>query len=155
MPIIKKNGPGNFSVLVSSGRQLLNGQNAFDFLAFKSDYQESGSAIRNQVLLKSFLGKFSNPLFTAKSPGIISLFVKNIKSNIKTWDYLFALFELKDLKLENIHTYQLPGSFKRGHFEPDAVDVEGLITKLFPAGGIYVSEGPKVRIEVWNASGKK
>ena len=153
-PITKKTGPGVFTVLVSSGRQNLTGQNAFEYLAFKSDYQESATAVRNQIFPKSFFGKFSNPFFLLKSPQIVSLFVKNIKSNLNTWDYLFASFELKDVKLSNIHTYQFPGSFKRGRFEPDRVDIEGLMNKLFPPSGTYVSEGPKVRLEVWNASGR-
>ena len=153
-PITKKTGSESFAVLISSGKQLLNGKNAFDYIAFRNDRQESGTTIRNQLFLKSFFNKFSSPLFLAKAPGIVSLFTKDIRSNLKTWDYLFASFELKDLKLSNIRTYEFPGNFKRNHFEADAVNVEGLMSKLFPAGGIYVTEGPKVRLEVWNASGK-
>ena len=152
--VTKKTGPESFTVLVSTGRQLLNGQSAFEYLAFRGTYQESGTAIRNQVFLKSFFGKFSNPLFLLKAPKMAHLVVKNIRSNLNPWDYLFASFELKDLKLSNIHTYEFPGSLKRNRFEPDMINIEGLINKLFPPSGTYVSEGPKVRLEVWNASGR-
>jgi len=153
-PIAKRGSSGSFTVLISSGRKLLDGRVAVDYLTVKNDLQDYGGALRSQIFLKSFLSKFSNPVFFLKSPKIISLLNRELKSNLKNWDYFFASFELKDLERSKIRTFQLPGVYKRAHYLPDFGSIKGLMNRMIPSTDVKVSQGPKVRLEVWNASGK-
>jgi len=64
------------------------------------------------------------------------------------------MLELKDLETKNIRFAQLPGVPKSRYWEVDRENSAGLLDKIIPSSGTVVSAGPKVRAEVWNASGK-
>ncbi len=153
-PITRKLGPGIFEVLISTGRHTLNGRNAIDFILFKSGFKDSYSVLKSKVFLTAYLTRISNPAFFFSLPKLISIISTKFVSNVSKADMIFGLFEFKNLKLSKISTYQLPGEFKKGFFEPNKENITGLLNKLFPANNLSSFDGPKARIEIWNASGK-
>ncbi|MCX5782040.1 MAG: LCP family protein [Elusimicrobia bacterium] len=153
-PVNKKDENGNLTVFLSTGSYRLNASDTLEYVRLMNTSSRADNALRKQLFLKAFLKKISSPALFFKMPWIIPVINSNLESNLNPWDLMFGFFELKNIKRENIQVFQMPGHFKGAYFEPDNESIKGLFDKLFPSKDISLYSGPKVRLEVWNASGK-
>jgi len=114
-----------------------------------------GRVFRQQRFLKSVLAKFTNPLLIARFPQFAAIMLTEVKTNLSAWDMLACIIELKDIHTNNIRLAQLPGAPRKELWIVDNDNCSGLFDKILCSTTTAAAvQGPKPRIEVWNASGK-
>jgi LCP family protein required for cell wall assembly len=145
---------GNLHIHFEPGRHHLNGQQALEYVRYRGKAGDIGRVFRQQRFLKAALARLKNPYVLLRLPTIVRVVTGEIRTNLTVWDLLAGVLELKDLHANDIRLAQLPGTPKRDYWEVDAENCTGLLDKIFPASNIVTSPGPKIRVEVWNASGK-
>lgn len=153
-PMNYDDSAGNLHIHFEPGRYHLNGQKALEFVRFRGPAGDIGRVYRQQRFLKSLLSRWKNPYLLLRLPRIIGEVSSEIDTNLSLWDMMSGTLELKDLSVKNIRFAQLPGAPKNKYWEMDTENSQGLINKILPSSGTVVSQGPKARVEVWNASGK-
>ncbi|OGS03720.1 MAG: hypothetical protein A2339_07995 [Elusimicrobia bacterium RIFOXYB12_FULL_50_12] len=145
---------GKLHIHFEPGPQHMNGQKALEYVRYRGAAGDIGRVYRQQRFMKAVVSRFKNPYNLFKLPKITAVLAKEIDTNVSLWDIFSGLIELKDLKVRNIRFAQLPGAPKRNYWEVDIENSAGLMEKIIPSSSTVVSQGPKIRIEVWNASGK-
>ncbi|HOE56836.1 MAG TPA: LCP family protein [Bacillota bacterium] len=101
----------NLSIHLKPGVQLLNGKDAVKFARFRSGYpdQDLGRIKAQQELIKAFIDKLTGPKVLPKIFNIIDAMSKCIKTNLESGDIAQYALHVKDIKMENITFYTLPG----------------------------------------------
>lgn len=145
---------GKLHIHFEPGRYRLNGQRALEYVRFRGQAGDMGRITRQQRFLKAVISKAKNPLILFRLPQAVSSAAKDIDTNLTFWDLMAGMLELKDLNMKNIRLAQLPGRPKGTYWERDMDNMNALLDRIFPSSGTVVASGPKVRVEVWNASGK-
>jgi LCP family protein required for cell wall assembly len=145
---------GSLHIHFEPGWYHLNGQQALEYVRYRSKAGDIGRVFRQQRFLKAALARLKNPYVLLRLPTIAHVLTSEIKTNLTFWDVLAGLLELKDLHAKDIRLAQLPGTPKNDYWEVDADNCTGLLDKIFPSASTTVSTGPRIRVEVWNASGK-
>lgn len=153
-PMHYDDNAGNLHIHFEAGKTHLNGKQALEYVRYRSKAGDLGRVFRQQRFLKAVLARFKNPYVLFRMPTIIRTVSKDIKTNLSAWDIIAAAMELKDIKAEDVRLAQLPGRPRRDYWEVDPENCAGFFDKILPSTATAVSQGPKVRVEVWNASGK-
>ncbi len=101
----------NLSIHLKKGTQVLSGANAVKFARFRSGYtdQDLGRIKAQQELIKSFIDKLTSPKIIPKAFSVVDAMSKCIKTNIENGDIAQYALNIKDVKLDNIKFYTLPG----------------------------------------------
>lgn len=101
----------NLSIHIKKGTKVLNGSDAVKFARFRSGYpdQDLGRIKAQQELIKSFIGKLASPKVIPKALSIADAMSKCIKTNLENDDIAHYAMNIKDIKMENIKFYTLPG----------------------------------------------
>ncbi|MCD8488205.1 MAG: LCP family protein [Desertifilum sp.] len=102
----------NLTINLSPGWQTLNGQQAEEFVRFRSDeFGDIGRVQRQQLLIKALRHRFSNPTVLPRLPKILQVMQKYVDTNLSS-DELLALmsFGLKTPP-EGFKMVMLPGRY--------------------------------------------
>lgn len=93
------------------GLQVLNGKDAVKFARFRSGYpdQDLGRIRAQQQLIKAFIDKLTSPKMIPKALTIADAMSKCIKTNLDNSDIAHYAMNIKDIKMENVSFYTLPG----------------------------------------------
>ena len=153
-PMDYDDNAGKLHIHFEPGMHHLDGQKALEYVRFRGPAGDIGRVFRQQRFFKAVLSQLKNPFLVFKLPHVINALSKEIDTNISFWDLVSGALELKDVGAKNIRLAQLPGAPKGRYWQVDRENCDGLLDKVFPSTGTVVSAGPKVRVEVWNASGK-
>lgn len=94
------------------GMQVLNGKDAVKFARFRSGYpdQDLGRIRAQQQLIKAFIDKLASPKMIPKALTIADAMSKCIKTNLENSDIAHYAMNIKDIKMENVSFYTLPGN---------------------------------------------
>lgn len=146
----------NLHIHFNPGLRHLDGGEALEYVRFRGKSGDLGRVYRQQRFLKALLARFRNPLLIVRIPQIANIIFREVKTNLTVWDLIVCGIELKDLETKDIRLAQLPGNPKRDLWEVDYENCAGLFDKILASTSTAagVVHGPKIRIEVWNASGK-
>jgi LCP family protein required for cell wall assembly len=146
---------GKLHIHFNPGVQKLDGQQALEYVRFRSKAGDLGRVLRQQYFFKAILDRLKNPMVLATIPKIVYTVAKDIKTNLKTWDILVCLLEARHFSQKNLRLAQLPGASAGNYWKIDQENTQGLLEKIFPENGDgIVSQGPQIKVEVWNASGR-
>jgi LCP family protein required for cell wall assembly len=101
----------NLSIHIKKGVQKLNGANAVKFARFRSGYpdQDLGRIRAQQQLIKAVIDKMTSPAMIPKALNLADAVSKCIKTNLTNNDIAHYAMNIKDIKMENISFYTLPG----------------------------------------------
>ena len=101
----------NLSIHIKKGKQLLNGENAVKFVRFRSGYadQDLGRIKAQQQFAKAFMNKLTRPDVLPKALSLIDAMTRCIKTNMAEKDIAWYSLKLKDVKVDDIKFYTLPG----------------------------------------------
>jgi len=101
----------NLSIHLKKGTQVLNGKNAVKFARFRSGYpdQDLGRIKAQQQLIRAFIDKLTSPSVIPKALSIADAMSKCIKTNLDNSDIAHYAMNIKDIKMDNIKFYTLPG----------------------------------------------
>jgi len=145
----------NLHIHFEPGKYHLDGKGALEFVRYRGKAGDLGRVFRQQRFLKSVLSKFHNPMLIMRMPQMVHIILSEVKTNLTVWDMLACMIELKDLRTNNVRLAQLPGTPRKDFlWEVDRDNLTGLFDKILVSTSTAAAQGPKVRIEVWNASGK-
>jgi polyisoprenyl-teichoic acid--peptidoglycan teichoic acid transferase len=126
----------NLSIHIKKGTQVLNGANAVKFARFRSGYsdQDLGRVKAQQELIKSFINKLTSPTVIPKAFSVVDAMSKCIKTNIENGDIAQYALNVKDVKLDNIKFYTLPGDVgyknKVSYFLYDEVKLKEMLEQI-------------------------
>jgi LCP family protein required for cell wall assembly len=126
----------NLSIHIKKGAQVLNGANAVKFARFRSGYsdQDLGRIKAQQELIKSFIDKLTSPAVIPKVFSIVDAMAECIKTNIENGDIAHYAMNVKDIKIDNIKFYTLPGDVgyknKVSYFIYDEVKVKEMMSQI-------------------------
>jgi polyisoprenyl-teichoic acid--peptidoglycan teichoic acid transferase len=126
----------NLSIHIKKGTQVLNGANAVKFARFRSGYsdQDLGRIKAQQELIKSFINKLTSPTVIPKAFSVVDAMSKCIKTNIENGDIAQYALNVKDVKLDNIKFYTLPGDVgyknKVSYFLYDEVKLKEMLEQI-------------------------
>jgi len=148
-------GAQNLHIHFEPGKYHLDGARALEFVRYRGKSGDLGRVSRQQRFLKSALAKFRSPMLIARFPQITRIIFTDVKTNLSFWDMLVCTMELKDLRMNDIRLAQLPGTPRKDLlWEVDEENCAGLFDKILCSTMAAPTQGPKLRIEVWNASSK-
>lgn len=101
----------NLSIHIKKGTQVLSGSDAVKFARFRSGYpdQDLGRIKAQQELIKSFIDKLTSPKVIPKALSIANAMSECVKTNLESADIAHYAMKIKDIKMENIKFYTLPG----------------------------------------------
>ena len=101
----------NLYIHLKPGLQVLNGKDAVKLARFRSGYpdQDLGRIKTQQALIKAFIDKLTSPKVIPKVFNIVDAMSKCIKTNMENGDIAQYALNVKDIKMENIKFYTLPG----------------------------------------------
>jgi LCP family protein required for cell wall assembly len=149
------------------GWQTLNGDQAEQFARFRKDNNgDIGRVQRQQMLLKAFRDRLTNPTVIAKLPQAIRVGLRYVDTNLTLEEMLaLANFGLA-IEPENLQMVMLPGRFSQpsefqaSYWLPDWNSAATILQKFFQTDGISIyadnsshSSGLDSQIAVQNASG--
>ena len=154
-PMNYDDGSQNLHIHFDAGKHHLDGKGALEFVRYRGKSGDLGRVFRQQRFLKSVLSKFRNPMLIVRIPEIANIIFKEVKTNLSFWDMLTCISELKDLRTNDIRLAQVPGAPRKDLlWEVDDENCAGLFDKILCSTSTAAAQGPRVRIEVWNASSK-
>ncbi|MFH1369066.1 MAG: LCP family protein [Elusimicrobiota bacterium] len=145
---------GKLHIHFDPGKQRLNGQRALEYVRYRGVAGDIGRIYRQQRFVKAVLARSKNPSLLFRLPQIVKAASQNVCTNFSLWDMMVGSLEMKDVSLKNVRLAQLPGKPKRDYWDIDYDNTNALLDRIFPSTGTVVSTGPRMRVEVWNASGK-
>lgn len=101
----------NLSIHIKKGRQLLNGANAVKFVRFRSGYpdQDLGRIKAQQQFAKAFIEKITSPSVLPKALSLVNAMTRCTKTNMTDGEIASYALKLKDIKLDEVKFYTLPG----------------------------------------------
>lgn len=101
----------NLSIHLKKGTQVLNGRDAVKFARFRSGYpdQDLGRIKAQQELIKALIDKLTSPKMIPKALSLADAMSKCIKTNLESADIAHYAMNIKDIKMENIKFYTVPG----------------------------------------------
>lgn len=101
----------NLYIHLKPGLQTLNGKDAVKLARFRSGYpdQDLGRIKTQQELIKAFIDKLTSPKVIPKIFNIVDAISKCIKTNLENGDIAQYALNVKDINMENITFYTLPG----------------------------------------------
>jgi LCP family protein required for cell wall assembly len=101
----------NLYIHLKPGLQVLNGKDAVKFARFRKGYadQDLGRIKAQQELIKAFIDKLTSPKVIPKALSIVDAMSKCVKTNMDNATIAGYAMNIKDIKMENIKLYTLPG----------------------------------------------
>ncbi len=101
----------NLHIHFKKGQQHLNGADVIKVARYRSGYTNGdiGRIEMQQKLLKSLAKQALKPENILKIPEIASIINKNMETDIDLGNLIWLANKAKDVKLEDIETYMLPG----------------------------------------------
>ncbi len=136
----------NLSIHLKKGPQTLNGANAVKFARFRSGYpdQDLGRIKAQQALIKAFIDKLTSPKMIPKALQLADAMSKCIKTNLANTDIAHYAMNIKDIKMENISFYTLPGEDgyknKVSYFFHDEVKLKEMMEQIKKDLGVAVED---------------
>lgn len=148
---------GKLHIHFKPGRQILNGQQAIEYLRFRKDSTgDLGRMQRNRSFLKALAERIKSPAVFFHLPQVLVAGLQSLHSNMKFYDLVTFIFESRKLSTKNIRQQQLPGkpATVRGAWvwEIDSARLEQ-VTKLLRDESIDNELAVKnIRVDLWNAT---
>ncbi|MBN1823456.1 MAG: LCP family protein [Endomicrobiales bacterium] len=154
-PMHYDDNAGNLHIHFEPGRHHMNGKQALEYVRFRGRSGDIGRVYRQQKFFKASLSRFKNPYLLFRFPQIINIALKDIQTNLSFWDMLNCMLELKDIQAKDVRLAQIPGTPKRDYWVIDQENCTGFLDKIFVSiSSTTINTSPRIRVEVWNASGK-
>lgn len=96
---------------IDPGEQVLNGKKAVQFIRFRSGYtdQDLGRIKAQHEFIKAFVKKLTSPAMLPKALTVINTMSKYVKTNLEEGEIASYALGVKNLKLDNISQYTIPG----------------------------------------------
>lgn len=96
---------------IKKGKQILNGKDSVDFVRYRSGYidQDLGRIQAQQYFIKEFIKTITSPKMIPKAFNILQAMSQYVKTNMDEKEIAYYALKLKDLKMNNIKMYTLPG----------------------------------------------
>ncbi len=97
---------------IPKGDQVLDGKNAVHFVRYRSGYpdQDLGRIKAQHEFIKAFVRKLTSPSILPKAPALLTTMSKHIKTNLDESDITKYAVNVKNISLENIAQYTVPGN---------------------------------------------
>jgi len=137
---------------LKKGRQLLNGDQADQYIRFRHDaVGDIGRVERQQKVLMALFAKLKSPTTLLSAPTLLRAVAENTHTNLTMTDMItLGMFAVR-LSGSDIRTATLPGTFGPLYWEPDQVRLAQTLTDLFY--GVDPKLLAATGIEVLNGSG--
>lgn len=96
---------------IKKGKQVLDGKNSVNFVRYRSGYadQDLGRIRAQQDFIKAFIKKITSPKMIPKAFNVLQAMSKCVNTNMEEKEIAYYALKLKDLKMDNIKMYTLPG----------------------------------------------
>jgi len=114
----------NLHIHLKKGKQILDGEKAEQFVRYrkgnrKGEGYEDGDLGRieaQQIFFKEFIRQKFKAKYILKAGSIFSILNENMKTNVKISDIDFFVRQFKNIKINEINTFTLPGEsvYKNG-----------------------------------------
>ena len=140
----------NLFINIKKGKQVLDGKNSVDFVRYRSGYADAdlGRIKAQQDFIREFATKMTNPKIIPKSFSILQDMSNYVKTNMEEKEIAFYALKLKDLKIDNIKMYTLPGEAryidKKSYYLCDEQKLRELSFEIEEELGIQKSAGEKI-----------
>lgn len=140
----------NLLIDIKKGKQVLDGKNSVDFVRYRSGYANAdlGRIKAQQDFIKEFASKMTSPKIIPKSFSILQDMSNYVKTNMEEKDIALYALKLKDLKIDNIKMYTLPGEAhyinKISYYVYDQQKLKELSFEIEEELGIQKSAGEKI-----------
>ncbi|HEV8354527.1 MAG TPA: LCP family protein [bacterium] len=137
---------------LKKGRQLLNGDQADQYIRFRHDaVGDIGRVERQQKVLMALFAKLKDPTTLLSAPTLLRAVAENTHTNLTMTDMItLGMFAVR-LSGGDIRTATLPGTFSPLYWEPDQARLTQTLTDLFY--GVDPKVLAATGIEVLNGSG--
>jgi len=128
------------------GLQVLNGKDAVKFARFRKGYadQDLGRIKAQQELIKAFIDKLTSPKVIPKALSIVDAMSKCVKTNMDNATIAGYAVNIKDIKMENIKFYTLPGDDeyknKVSYFLCDEVKLKEMLEQIKADLGVATAQ---------------
>ncbi|MBM7556213.1 LCP family protein [Halanaerobacter jeridensis] len=100
----------SLNIDLAAGKQILNGEQALDYVRFRHDYLgDIGRVQRQQKFLRAVADKLLTPSMVFKLPKLLNKVSNTVDTNLALSDFAVLAKLIKDIKLEQIKTVTLPG----------------------------------------------
>jgi LCP family protein required for cell wall assembly len=96
---------------IKAGEQILNGKNAVHFVRYRATYTNGdlGRINAQQQFAKALIKHMTSPKILPKAFSILDTASKYVKTNMEQSELASYALRLKDIDLENIKMYTIPG----------------------------------------------
>lgn len=95
---------------LQAGFQRLNGHDALSFVRFRNDPEGDITRIgRQQVFVKALIDQTLRLATLPKIPKLVSEVSRHVTTNLTVKEMLSLALSMKDLDMENVHSYTVPG----------------------------------------------
>jgi LCP family protein required for cell wall assembly len=100
----------NLYINLKKGPQKLSGKEAEGYIRFRHDaFGDIGRIERQQKFLKALTRSLSSPNALLKSPFIVGLIRKNIKSSLSLKEFILLANTFRQINLKEVQTQSVPG----------------------------------------------
>jgi polyisoprenyl-teichoic acid--peptidoglycan teichoic acid transferase len=146
---------------LKAGEQILNGDQALQFLRFRYDSQgDIGRIQRQQMFMRAFTEQVLNPATIARLPNILSVIQANVDTNLSVEELLALVGYGAQINRSNVQMLMLPGNFSRpqdyslSYWLPNYQDINALVNQYFGYGTQSISRSPgTTRIAIQDSTG--
>jgi len=97
---------------IKAGEQILNGKNAVHFVRYRATYADGdlGRINAQQQFAKALIQHMTSPKILPKAFSILDTASKYVKTNMEQTEIASYALKLKDIDIQNIKMYTIPGN---------------------------------------------
>ncbi|MEM9906789.1 MAG: LCP family protein [Cyanobacteria bacterium P01_D01_bin.44] len=132
---------------LKAGEQLLDGDQAMQFLRFRYDDKgDIGRVQRQQMLMRSVVEQTLNPATIARLPKILSVIQSHVDTNLAVEELVALVGFGAQTNRSNVQMLMLPGEFSRpGDYElsywiPNYGSIDDMVDQYFRVGSSDITE---------------
>lgn len=147
---------GGLKISLKKGRQLLDGQQAQEYVRFRHDENgDIGRVQRQQAFIKAVTARLLEPATLLKLPAIVEVIQQNAETDLSTHEILRIAAWAKGLQPEAVHAEMVPGTFSGNKFQisywlPDLEATRHLARRMLtdsPAATLPLTDTPAVTVD--------
>ncbi len=134
------------------GRQVLNGQQAMQYIRFRHDALGDIARVeRQQKILLALFHKLKSPTTMLAAPQLLRAFTENTQTSLSMTDLLSLGLFTSRLQASDLSFHTLLGTFGTIYWEPDATRIRQTVLEMFY--GVNAEMLAQTGVEVLNGSG--
>jgi len=154
---------GKLHIHFEPGRHLLNGQEALNFVRYRSHTGDRGRLMRQQEFLRNMAKRMANPITVLKFPQFVGAVFSSIRTNMSFWDVVYLAVSARRIRSNDLGFYILPGKPRGPFWELNKEAVEKMAQRMIlgrnvvfdEADAIIQPQAARITVNVWNASGQR